>query len=276
MKTSILDYPAINKGPILAKRVFQVLIVLASIGILFFLFQIVLHYEITGNQDQSNIPIIKAETNLWVKPEDPGGKESKHTGYRVNVLVHGDPFNEELVTTGYAPMPVVLPTDLLSLNSRGIPLQLEEDSEEGDTKAIKTGKEILDEFFIQVEMGEIPWEEETTPPASEEAEQNADDQTLVITGRELMPAEVPEGEIIAYIGTYANHNLASNNWREIFKKYPRDLASKDWVIKTFEGSTSVSYRLYIVGFDSENETDSLCARIEAGGHPSCIRTLMGQ
>ena len=276
MKTSILDYPAINKGPLLAKRIFQVLVVLASLGILFFLFQIVLHYEITGNQDQSNIPIIKAETNLWVKPEDPGGKESKHTGYRVNVLVHGDPFNEELVTTGYAPMPVVLPADLLSLNSRGIPLQLEGDSEESDAQAMKTGKEILDEFFTQVEQGETPWEEETTPPASEEAEQIEDDQALIITGRELMPAEVSDGEIIAYIGTYPNHNLASNNWREIFKKYPRDLASKDWVIKTFEGSTSVSYRLYIVGFDSEDEADSFCARIEAGGHPSCIRTLMGQ
>ncbi|MCY4308208.1 MAG: hypothetical protein OXC57_08045 [Rhodobacteraceae bacterium] len=276
MKHTIPDYSAISKGPFVAKRAFQVLIVLVSLGILLFLFQIVLHYDITGNQDQSNIPLIKAETNLWVKPEDPGGKESKHTGYTVNVLVHGYPFNEKLVTTGYAPRPVELPVDLLSLHSRGIPLELEEELEEGDAPSMKTGKEILDDFFTQVEQGETPWEKETVPPESEKAEQNEDDHTLVITGRELMPAEVPEGKIIAYIGTYANHNLASNNWREIFKKYPRDLASRDWVIKTFEGSISVSYRLYVVGFDSEDEADSFCARIEAGGHPSCIRTLMGQ
>ncbi len=276
MKTSILDYPAINKGPGFAKRIFQGLIFLVSLIILFFLVRILFYYEVTGNQEQSDIPIIKAEPGLWIKPVDPGGKEAKHTGYLVNVLVHGDPFNEELTTIGYAPPPVELPEDILSLNSRGIPLQVKEESEEGDIMVAKTGKEILEDFFIQVEQGVPPMEieAETLPPT--EIERDNGNVALVFTGRELVPSDIHEGAIIAYIGTHPSYNLASNNWREILKKFPKDLAAKDWVIKKFTGSVAISYRLYAVGFDSESEADSFCARIEAGGHPACIRTLMDQ
>lgn len=268
MKASILDYPAINRGPSIAKRIFQLIIILISLAILYFLVRIVFYYEVTSNQAQSNIPVIKAEQNLWIKPIDPGGKESKHTGYRVNDLVHGDPFSVELTTIGFAPQPIELPEDILSLNTRGIPLQLEEESEEGDTLLPKTGKEILEDFFTQVEDGVPPLE------IVAEIEKVDGDATLVITGQELTPSDISEGAIIAYMGTYPSYNLASNNWREILKKFPKDLAAKDWVIQKFTGSVSVSFRLYAVGFDSDKEAESFCLRIEAGGHPACIRTLM--
>ncbi len=273
MKSSILDYPAINKGPGIAKRIFQGLIILVSLAILYFLIRIVFYYEVTGNQEQSNIPKIKAELDLWIKPLDPGGKESKHTGYRVNVLVHGDPFSGELKTIGYAPPTVELPEDILSLNSLGILFQQEVEPEEGDSLVAKTGKEILEDFFTQVEVGVPPMDIEAAITLSDGITIDNADTTLVFSGRELEPSEIQEGTIIAYIGTYPNYNLASNNWREILKKFPKDLAARNWVIKKFTGSTSVSYRLYAVGFDSEEEVDSFCARIEAGGHPSCIRTL---
>ena len=276
MKTSILDYPAINKGPVIAKRIFQVIIFLVSLAILFFLVRIVFYYEVAGNQSQSDIPVIKADLDLWIKPIDPGGKEAKHTGYRVNLLVHGDPFTEEITTTGYAPEPVELPEYILSLNSRGVPLQLVEENEEGDNLVTKTGKEILEDFFTQVELGIPPMEiEAENLPSIEEKQENVDG-TLINTGRELAPSEIKEGAILTYIGTYPSYNLASNSWREILKKFPKDLAVKDWTIKKFTGSEAVSYRLYAVGFSVDAEADSFCARIKAGGHPSCIRTLLDQ
>ncbi len=277
MKTSILDYPAINKGPGIAKRIFQGIIFLVSMGIIYLLVRIVFFYEVAGPQDGSVIPVIKAsETALWIKPLNPGGKESKHTGYRVNVLVHGDPFNEEWTTIDYAPPPVELPVDLRSLNAKGVPLYVEEVVEEGDTMVARTGREILEDFFTQLEEGTPPMEIEANTPETVITARQDEGIAQVNAGRELSPNDVPEGEIIAHIGSYANQNLASNKWREIMNKFPKDLGSKDWMVKSFTGSTSVAYRLYAIGFNSEDEADSFCARIEAGGHPSCIRTLMNQ
>ncbi|MCP5072815.1 MAG: SPOR domain-containing protein [Rhodobacteraceae bacterium] len=244
-----------------------------------------------GTRDPNNVPIIRAmEGPARVLPEDPGGEQASHQGLAVNsvqadggVAAPADqvvlaPTPEELSdedTAGAGVVPKaraklaaadpVIETPEQQSGSDVVAAAIQQDmaaSEETEVQPVR--KRVLSGTAFSPERSPRP----QNRPADLSVELASVESISESTSPESV-SSVPIGTRLVQLGAYDSAALAAKEWDKLFTKHSDLLDEKKRLVVSAESGGRKFYRLRAVGFNSLDESRTLCSALLARGTP-CI------
>ena len=259
-----------------------------------------------GTRDPNDVPIIRAmEGPARVLPDDPGGAQASHQGLAVNaVQAEGGveaPANRVVLApaaaelaeedkAGAGVVPVARPNRVAG-QPTGEPVR--QGAAEPMTRVDIVAAAIMEDIAAAEKTSETTAEQE---PASDNLVQSVIAGTNYSPAQSLRPASrpsdlsleiaaieptaatdpaddavdsVPIGTRLVQLGAYDSAALALSEWAKLYARHGDLLEGKKRLVQQAESGGRKFYRLRAVGFNSLDESRTLCSALLARGTP-CI------
>ncbi len=248
-----------------------------------------------GTRDPNQVPIIRAmEGPARILPNDPGGEQASHQGLAVNTVQAEGGVEAPSNRVVLAPTPEELTEE--DVAGAGIVPQArpktiaQKQNPETQIPAETSGSDIVAAAIMQ----DITQPQETathptakkpvvsgtaySPARSPRPQNRPDDLSVELASLEptssAEPAgdsvdSVPIGTRLVQLGAYDSAELAASEWKKLFAKHSDLLEDKKRLVQSAESGGRKFYRLRAVGFNSLDESRTLCSALLARGTP-CI------
>lgn len=216
----------------------------------------------TLSREASGVPVIQALADpMRERPADPGGRVIPHQGLSVNAVAGGDGARPAADRVILAPAPEAPRAEDLTLavaretSPPPITVAVEAPVEDAVAAAMNLNAEVLPESVPGVVRSPRP---RLRPPPS--ARRAAMPETA-----EIPPEAVPEGALLAQIGTFPDEATARAEWTRLATAHPAQLSGRDRVIQRRETAGRSWVRLRVAGFDGRPEAVRFCDAMLAAG-----------
>ncbi|MCP5087760.1 MAG: SPOR domain-containing protein [Rhodobacteraceae bacterium] len=241
-----------------------------------------------GTRDPNKVPIIRAmEGPARALPDDPGGEQASHQGLAVNtvqadggVAAPSDrvvlaPTPQELAEEDTAGAGIV-PKPRAELAVVETPAETPNDNTDLVAAAIQQDMASEAEPETQPADNNKITGTAYSPERSPRPLNRPNDLSVELASVEPVSASaannltsVPIGTRLVQLGAYDSADLAAKEWEKLFAKHSDLLEDKKRLVMAAESGGRKFYRLRAVGFNSLDESRTLCSALLARGTP-CI------
>lgn len=244
-----------------------------------------------GTRDASEVPVVKAMAGpTRVAPAEPGGSEAAHQGLEVNAVLAGKSVPVLEGAKPAVPEPVVLTKEdapQAALVQQAVAPQIPEigdlpssaDAAPGASGgALSIQNEVAAMVSAAAPADAEPPAADTAAVASEGVRPKVRPANLTIAKvRPVAPvttaapapagqvATLPAGSRLVQLGAYDSEAIARQAWSQLVSREGDLLGGKSLYLERATSNARVFYRLRVAGFQSADQTRTMCEALRGRG-----------